>query len=254
MGAPSENDIFLPIAACVRASGVSRTTLLRWLGDPAKGIREERNGTRRKVHLGDVLRVSGELDDDDDSDDDDAPIDVEAERNGASSKRTYGELSQALSLMTKFVSQLLEPHRRMGEAYSLENEKLRARNSELEKKLETQNDQYRALLDADYERQREIEREAREQKRLDDALGIVKEYAPAIVAGIAGHYGLVPAQEKVLTNMVVALSAEQFTALCQVGNLPPGVISALERIRATANRTPTTPPPGPNGAPTQTHN
>lgn len=218
-------DHFVPIAAAVRASGVSRGTVLRWLKDPATAIRTEQEGRVRTVHLGDVMRHAGEKSDDD-------PDEFDDDEEEAS-RRVYGELVRALALSNKHVATLLEPFRKMGETYTAENAGLRTRVSELEQKLQERDEKMRELLSDEYDRRREEEREAREAKRLDDALDIVKQWAPVAVAGIAGHFGVTGAQEAVLVNAVAKLSDDQFSALISFGKLPPEAVGVLERIRAT---------------------
>jgi len=215
---------FVPISEAVRASGVTRSTILRWLKDPASTMRTDRNAQgAQTVFLSDVLARIGQAEQ--------AGEDVELEESRP--ERIFAELVKALAAAQRHVENLLEPARKMAEAQALESATKSARILELEGQVRGMVDKYEQALSAEHERRMQEERERREQMRLDKALSMLVEFAPAAMAGVAGHFGLANVQEAVLVNSLGKLSDEQLRGIIAAGVLGPDALAVIERVRAT---------------------
>ncbi len=231
----SETLRFVPLLEAVRITGVSRGTIMRW--SRAKEVRsEQRDNGRWQVWLADVIARSGSVKTSEETD----AAEAEAEETQIANATTEGlrnddrmALIAAIRASNKHVQVLMEPARKYLEGIGSENDKLRARTSELEQKLQGMIETYERALGEEHKRRMEEDRMRREQDRLDMVLRKFSDYGPIVLSGLAGHFGMTQIQESMLVKMVINLSDEQMSALSQLGF---GVteLGVLERIRATA--------------------
>jgi hypothetical protein len=233
---------FVSIAEAVRLTGVSRPTLSRWIkSDPA--LRQTPGKRGLEVWLADVAdKLGGRTPDEaDDELEDDLPTPA------ATNSRLYAELVKGLAIQNKHVENLLAPASKLTEQLSAENDRLRTRITELEGRLSEMIATHERQLSEEHSRRLLEDKEKRDAKRLDDALQALLQYAPAAVAGVAGHFGIVGVQEAVLVNAVSKLTNDQLAMLVSSGMLGPDALAILERIRATKkpNGTQTTSDHGP---------
>lgn len=216
---------WVPIARAVVLAGISRGTLMRWIG--ANEVQSRRDGRGHwEVLLASVVdRVgqSAERSEGDDDDDNDEPA--------ALGSHVIAQAARALGIANRHVEMLLEPARKLLEQYSAENSRLTKRVGELEDKLAANLETYEKAASEEHKRRLEEERQRREHDRLDKTFESLRGIAPAVFAGVAGHFGLAGAQETILVDFVAQLSDEQFRVLGTV--LPPGHFAVVERVRAT---------------------
>lgn len=237
-------DRFVTIAEAVRLTGVSRGQLQRWAkSDPNVKTAEGERG--KTVWLPDVLAKVGDRDPDYFPEDDDD----EGEDGKGHTPQVFGQLVRALSIANQHVVSLLEPTRKMGETYTSENTALRARIAELEAKLLEMLATHERQLTDEHNRRLQEEREKREAARLDKALEQLLQYAPAAIAGVAGHFGVQNVQEAVLVNAVTKLSDEQIAMLIHSRVLAPEALAVIDRVRATNRKTNGTTSQSNNGPP-----
>lgn len=243
-------DRFVSISEATAVSGVSRRTIGRWLEDEPGSIRTD-VGPRgaRLVWLADVVAKdrnasAAEVDDDDAESDDAKAIDI-------AQRRVFGEMAKALALQNQHVERMHEPTTRLIEMLSKENEKLRARIDELEKKNGEMLATHEKHLSDEYARQREEQRERRTAARAEQAFQTLARFTPALLAGVMGHFGQRGGQEAILVDAVNQLTDEQFRAMIASGLFGPDVIALIERIRATATGKPHATQTPNNGSHTQ---
>jgi len=231
MGAEAEDnkpaEEFVSIARAVKESGISRATLMRWIsGEKVRAKREPEPNGEWRVWLPDVIAtalgpVSSAMGEADEPSDDPkfAAQSVYIQTVGAlrvANKQVRDLLDPALNLMDKFQSILDRSFQRIGE---------------LEQKNAAMVDAYEQTMKAEHERRLQEDRQRREQDRLDDAFKSLTKIGPSVAMGLAGHFGLVPVQEGLLTNMLADLNDHQFAALAS--QMKPEQAAVLERLRAT---------------------
>ena len=245
IGGMAENfDRYVTISEACRLTGCSRGTLRRWIEDDP-GLRTSTGAKGAKtVWLADVLakqnaNATGDTDPEDDDDDD-------AISPAIAQARVFGEMAKALQLQNQHVERMHEPTTKLIEMLSQENVKLRQRIDELEKKNAEMLATHERHITEEWTRQREEQRERRAAARADQAMQTILRFAPALVAGVAGHFGQRGAQETILVDAVNQLTDDQFRAMVASGLFSPDVIALIDRIRATGK------PNGPqsqNGSP-----
>ena len=224
-----EIDRFVSIQEASTVTGVSRRTIGRWYDDPHSGVRTQ-IGARgvKQVWLADVMNKHDDKSATADEDEDDERMTVEVAR-----ARVASEMAKALQIQNQHIIQLHAPATKLFEQLSTENDKLRARITELEQKNREMLDLHEKHLSEEYQRRREEERERRSAARADQAVQTLLRFAPAAFAGILGHFGARGGQETVLVDAVQGFTDEQFRALVTSGFLGPEAIALIERIRAT---------------------
>jgi hypothetical protein len=225
----AEIDRYVSIQEASTASGVSRRTIGRWYDDANSGVRTQL-GARgvKQVWLADVFAKHDDKTTDVEDEDDDERMTLEVAR-----ARVASEMAKALQIQNQHVIQLHAPATKLFEQLSAENDKLRARITELEQKNREMLDLHERHLSDEYQRRREEERERRSAARADQAVQTLLRFAPAAFAGILGHFGARGGQETVLVDAVQGFTDEQFRALVTSGFLGPEAIALIERIRAT---------------------
>lgn len=216
------DDGWVSASVAVKETGVSRPTLIRWA--TTKQIRGRRNAAGEwELFLPDALaRANGDATDQDI--DDDMPVTPTA---------IHSQLVVAIKASQRHVEMLLEPARKYLEGIGAENDRLRARASELETKLQASVDKWEAALSLEHERRMEEAREQRTAARDEKLIKSLIDYLPAVVMGMAGHFGMQGAQEAVLVRMVAGLSDEQIGKLVASGAFGPRELAVLDRLRAT---------------------
>jgi hypothetical protein len=204
------------------SGGVSRQTIVRWASKKEIKAEKAKNG-EWTVWLDDVLqRVLGGK-----------PIDPEEYEDAISPTAMFAQVIEALKNANKHIENLIGPCKVVLDTLSDENAKLRTRTGELEDKLSSQADKWEQSLSLEHERRLEEERDKRAAERNEKVLKTLLDYAPVVLSGVAGHFGVEVAQEAVLVKMVNDLTDEQIGALLRSGALSPQNLAVLERIRAT---------------------
>jgi len=217
---------YVSIVRTVRETGVSRATIMRWIkAGEVRAKREPEPDGEWRVWLPDAVAKSlGEppatADEDEPSDD-----------PKYAAQNIYLQTIGALRVANKQVVTLLEPATKLIGMLSAESAARLERIASLEAKLEGMVDKYESQMEAEHKRRMEEDRLRREQDRLDRVFRSLVDFAPAVGMGLAGHFGLGPVQEGLLTKMLANLTDEQFGMMASA--LRPEQLATLERLRKT---------------------
>lgn len=214
---------FVTILEAVRLTGYSRGSINRWIkaGEVKTDVGREGQKT---VWLPDALECSGAADEGGEAE--------YAEPNA----KAYQEVVRALALSNKHVAELLGPIREVMALVLEENKDLRAQRKTQDDLLHSMHQRHESALSEEHNRRVAERRDEREQKRRDEMFSVLKQITPALLAGVAGHFGITQVQESALVLSLAALSDEQFRTLAASGMVPPETLAVIDRIRATAQK------------------